>query len=214
MTINISSLNGSPVLGGAAVLSITTSISSPGSNSYLPTENAVKTAIGSKFNIGLMPGASETTGAASDAVLVGVADTSANWSELQYNDTTVQNGRWVIPSIYTQNYGQSTSALLTTINWYAAATSGYVLWQISMVGRTSGEVMNIAYDPTTSHLVSGEVAAVTNQLVKSNITFTPTVAELTPGDILLVQLTRVANDGVSDTLVGDAKVVTASIKEI
>ena len=164
-----------------------------------------------KMAVPLMPGSSETTGAATDPVLVGVAGTNANWSELQYNDTTVQNGRWVVSGGMTKGYAGG--AITVRIRWYAAATTGAVFWQVKLLGRHTAQVMDTAYDATNAHTVSSTVAGTTLQLVTSDIGWTPIAGELAAGDTLLVQITRVASDATYDTMTGDAKLVSASLTE-
>jgi hypothetical protein len=69
----------------------------------------------SKMRLFLSPGAAEVTGASTEPLLVGVAGTNTNWSELQFNDTTAQNARWKFGIANTIDY--QGGAITATITW-------------------------------------------------------------------------------------------------
>ena len=162
-----------------------------------------------KLSTNLSPGQAELTGASDEPLLVGIKGTNTSWSELQFDDTTVQNARYVISNNITANY--KNNSISFNIFWKATGTTGDVKWQIKLLARTSSDNIDTAYD-TTVHTGTTTVNGTTNLLNITTITFTPNSNELVANELLLFQLTRVANDG-ADTMTGDANVVSISIIE-
>lgn len=168
---------------------------------------------GGKFKIALSPGSAELVGSADEPLLVGVASASADythWTELRYNDTTANEAIWTVGSVMTKDYAGGN--ITARLRWIAAAIAGDVKWQVRLAGRTSGEIIDVAFD-ATSHTVATTVAGTTLQINTSEITLTPGAAELTAGDTWWIAIKRLPADA-TDTMVGDAKLIDAGVFEI
>lgn len=163
-----------------------------------------------KFRIALMPGAAEVTGAASDPVLFGQRGTNSNWSELQYDASTLMQARWVVGGSIVNDYAGG--AITLRIRWYATATTGNVIWTVKSLSRAAGTVMDGAYDSTNAHTSTVAAAGTTLQITNTDITWTPIAGELTAGSLYMVQVERTANAG-GDTMAGNANVVSVTITE-
>lgn len=169
-----------------------------------------------RFRTQLSPGAAELTGGTTEPLLMGYSSATAaytHWSELQYNDTTAQEAIWCVSSVLTKDW--SGGNITVRIRWNAVnhdATKN-VVWQVRMVGRTTDETIDVAFDTANTRTVTTAVNDTTLCLKTSEITFTPTAAELTAGDTWWIAIGRVAADG-SDTHVGDAKLIDAGVFEV
>jgi hypothetical protein len=158
-----------------------------------------------------MPGAAEITGATSDPLLVGTKGTNSSWSYLAFNDSILQQARWVIGGAATNNYAGG--PITVRIRWYAVSTLNTVTWTVKMLSRAAGTVMDTAYDSTYSRSTYTAPAGTTLQLVTTDITWTPIAGELTAGSEFLVQVERTATDATHDTMTGDANMVSVTITE-
>lgn len=164
----------------------------------------------SKFSLSLMPGTVENTGATTDVTLTGVAGTFNNYSQLAYNDTVTTTARYVVPGSVTRAYAGG--AVTFRLYWFATATSNSVVWRVQTLSRGSGQVMDAVVNTTTGHTVTSTVAGTTLQLKTADISFTPSAAEMTAGNIWLIHIGRDPANA-SDTLVGDANLVEVDLWE-
>src|SRR3990167_3594532 len=168
-------------------------------------------ASGGKFKLSLAPGAAELTGASHEPILVGLSGTHTHWSELKFNDTTVNYTDWIIPAKFTAAYAGGTVTL--RIRWKAAATTGKVLWKTQLLGRIASEQIDTTLE-TARAFAATTVDGTTEDINNSELTFTPSAAELTAGDMVIVRITRQADDGTDDTMTGDAKVISVELFEV
>lgn len=163
----------------------------------------------SKFKLSLMPGMAELTGASHEPLLGGLSGTNTHWSELRYNDTTANYCDFVIPGKFTADYAGGNITL--RLRWKAAAITGAVVWYTQLLGRTTGEQIDTAME-TARNFAATTVNGTTELTNNSELTFTPTAAELTAGDDWLIRIGRLPTDG-GDTMTGDAKLYLAQVFE-
>lgn len=162
------------------------------------------------FSISLIPANAEITGASTDVTLTGVAGTFNNYSQVAYNDSVTTTARYVVPGAVTRSYAGG--AITVRISWFATVTSNAVVWRVQSLSRGPGQVMDAVVNTVTGHTVTSTVAGTTLQLVTADISFTPSVSELTAGNIWLLHIARDATSG-SDTMTGDANVVEIDVWE-
>ena len=124
----------------------------------------------------------------------GVADFDAA------TDESVQ-GNFTLPSDWTGNID-------IDLYWYAAATTGDVIWGLQTICVATGETLDPAFN--TAQTVTDTVQGTTNQLNIASIT-TVTVTGCAAGERFFFKLYRDA-DNASDTMSGDARLVSARWK--
>jgi hypothetical protein len=159
-----------------------------------------------KFTVTMSPGACQNVGATLEPLLSLVAGTNTNYGILAYLDSVSDASQWLIPGAATRYYAGG--PITVRVRWYATATTNSAIWKAQMISVAAGTVIDTAYN--TAHSTTTTVAGTTLQMNDTDITWTPSGTELVAASTLMVKISR---DGATDTLVGTANFVSATITE-
>jgi hypothetical protein len=147
----------------------------------------------------------ESRVAAGWAAFTQIQGTNFDFGEFDFDASSDE--KIISPPIRFTNWNAGN--ITVRIGWKANATTGNVMWIISFVGRdtTTPEVFDSAF---TDHAMSAEGAPGTAEYLKESV-WTGSVSELANNDLVLMKITRDADNG-SDTLTVDAKLLYVEIE--
>ena len=136
-------------------------------------------------------------------------DLRSGFVVLDFDDTTDEKAQFhaVVPS----HYGGGN--LLAELTWTSsAATTGNAQWRVEITRLNQGANLDTLPAVAGSSDVLVAAPAASGDLITS-LSSSLTPGGLTTGDLLLVQVTRLAADA-ADTLVGDIELVALEIREV
>jgi len=147
----------------------------------------------------------ETRVLAAWAAFVQTQGTNFDFGELDFD--AASDEKVISPPFRFTNWNAGN--ITVRIGWKANATTGNVIWVVSFLGRdtTTPEVFDAA---PTDHNLTGSTTPGTVEYLKETV-WTGAVSELANNDIVIMKITRNADDG-GDTLAVDAKLLYVEIE--
>jgi len=130
------------------------------------------------------------------------AGTNFTYMTLDFDQSTAEKCYFIAPLV--QAYGGGN--ISAKIYWTASAT-GNVVWGIKYLGRVDDEVLDSALSSQST--VTDSVTAANDLMVATVTLSSPSLAG---GDLLILELSRVAGDA-GDTLAADAKFLGMALDE-
>jgi len=162
-----------------------------------------------KFKIGLLPAGANLTGRATEPELSQVQGTNFDYDRLLYDKDTDEYCYYVIPASVLKDYAGGSISI--NIKAKANATAGDVIFFVQLLGRTNNEAWDSAMEAAQT-FTAVTVPGTANQLFTATKSFTPSAAEFTAGDVLLLKVARKATDA-GDTLTVDVEILEISLVE-
>jgi len=162
-----------------------------------------------KFRVGLLPAGANLTGRVTEPELSQVQGTNFDYDKLLYDKDTDEYCYYVIPASVLKDYGGG--AISINIKAKANATAGDVIFFVQLLGRTNNEAWDSAMEAAQT-FTAVTVPGTANQLFTVTKSFTPSAAEFTAGDVLLLKVARKATDA-GDTLAVDCEILSVEIVE-
>lgn len=127
---------------------------------------------------------------------------------LLFDDTTAETCYWMfqMPDTY------GSSPILDLQYTMASATSGTVEFEVSVMAVTDGDAADVgteSYD--TVNTASATVPGTAGHLDKISVTLT-NADSVAAGDLVIIRVSRDADDGTNDTATGDLELRTVALR--
>lgn len=169
----------------------------------------------SKLKFALLPGAAELVGASTEPLLVGVAGTNFNYTQLEFADgATALKCNWIVPSTITKDI---IGGLTLRLRWKtpSTTTTQNVQFQVRLGGFTSGDVFDSALAAARLFPVSAPLAVAEKEIqVELALSAADLAADgLAAGDDWIIQLTRDPAHA-NDTMTNTAKLLSMGGYEV